>query len=148
MKKFISMAIMMIAAVLMFSSCAHKSGNLKKVDEPKVDSSDIAYVQACLDQMQTPEWTDPNEAMSSFIKARQDAHTDSVIQSIPIAHLERMCSVVADKYGVITPELVAKEYDESYDKVYKHLSGGEYSAYEDHADLHHYDQVDTTKETK
>ena len=46
---------------------------------------------------------------------------DSIIQHVPIHKLERIINVVHAKYGYITRKLVATEYKESYDKVYKYL---------------------------
>lgn len=123
MKKFIFSIIITMITVLSLSSCHHKSGP----QTIQVDKEDVEYVKACLDKMDSHEFKSKEDAMSYFIRKQQDSHVDSIIQHVPIQILERMCNVVYDKNGIITPQLVAKEYDESYDKVYKHLSIEPYS---------------------
>lgn len=130
-RKFSILTVLLIAALTAFTitSCKHKSGPQPDEDEiaTAITSEDVAYVQACLDRIDQKEFKNKESFMAVVVTEQQSAKADSVIQHVPINILNRIVDVVYSKYGTITKHLVAKEYDENYDSVYKYLldSNGE-----------------------
>lgn len=124
-RKFSILTVLLIVALTMFTitSCKHKSGPQPDADEiaTAITSEDVAYVQACLDKIGQKEFKNKESFMAFVVTEQQSAKADSVIQNVPINILNRIVDVVHSKYGTITKHLVAKEYDENYDSVYKYL---------------------------
>lgn len=124
-RKFSILTVLLIVALTVFTitSCKHKSGPQPDADEiaTAITSEDVAYVQACLDKIGQKEFKNKESFMAFVVTEQQSAKADSVIRNVPINILNRIVDVVYSKYGTITKHLVAKEYDENYDSVYKYL---------------------------
>lgn len=112
-----------MASVLTFVSCTHKKDEKQKTDiaVSSITKDDIAYVKACLDQLDLIEYGSKDSFMTAISIEKSVYTADSIVQHIPISTLERIADVVYAKYGYITKRLIAKEYDESYNNVYKYL---------------------------
>lgn len=124
MKKLSIIWVMCImAAVLTITSCARRSGHKQDADSTAVaiTAEDVAYVKACLEKIGDVRYSDKDSFVASVITEQNKSEEDSIIQHVPIHELERIINVVHAKYGYITRKLVATEYKESYDKVYKYL---------------------------
>lgn len=109
-------------AICCFTACRHKSGP-QSADKPGVQISqeDVAYVQACLEEINNEQYKSVDDFVSSMMVKNYDMHIDSVICSIPTRKLEQISTAVYSKYGYITKELIAKEYDAYYQQVYKYI---------------------------
>ena len=120
--KFIYTMLIVVFATLCLTSCRHKSGP-QSSDKPGVviTQEDVAYVQACLDEINNERYKSVDDFVSSMMVKNYDMHIDSVICSIPTRKLEQISTAVYSKYGYITKELIAKEYDEYYQQVYKYI---------------------------
>lgn len=114
--------LIVVFATLCLTSCRHKSGP-KSSDKPGVaiTQEDVAYVQACIDEINNERHKSVDDFVSSMMVKNYDMHIDSVICSIPTQKLEQISTVVYSKYGYITKELIAKEYDKYYQQVYKYI---------------------------
>lgn len=110
-------------AICCFTACKHKSGPQSAADKPGVQISqeDVAYVQACLEEINNEQYKSVDDFVSSMMVKNYDMHIDSVICSIPTRKLEQISTAVYSKYGYITKELIAKEYDAYYQQVYKYI---------------------------
>ena len=120
--KFIYTMLIVVFATLCFTSCRHKSGP-QSSDKPGVaiTQEDVAYVQACIDEINNERYKSVDDFVSSMMVKNYDMHIDSVICSIPTRKLEQISTAVYSKYGYITKEMIAKEYDEYYQQVYKYI---------------------------
>lgn len=120
--KFICTMLIVVFATLCLTSCKHKSGP-QSSDKPGVaiTQEDVAYVQACIDEINNERYKSVDDFVSSMMVKNYDMHIDSVICSIPTRKLEQISTAVYSKYGYITKELIAKEYDEYYQQVYKYI---------------------------
>ena len=120
--KFIYTMLIVVFATLCLTSCRHKSGP-QSSDKPGVTitQEDVAYVQACLDEINNERYKSVDDFVSSMMVKNYDMHIDSVICSIPTRKLEQISTAVYSKYGYITKEMIAKEYDEYYQQVYKYI---------------------------
>ena len=120
--KFIYTMLIVVFATLCFTSCRHKSGP-QSSDKPGVaiTQEDVAYVQACIDEINNERYKSVDDFVSSMMVKNYDMHIDSVICSIPTRKLEQISTAIYAKYGYITKELIAKEYDEYYQQVYKYI---------------------------
>lgn len=109
-------------AICCLTSCRHKSGP-QSSEKPGVaiTQEDVAYVQACIDEINNERYKSVDDFVSSMMVKNYDMHIDSVICSIPTRKLEQISTAVYSKYGYITKELIAKEYDEYYQQVYKYI---------------------------
>ena len=114
--------LIVVFATLCFTSCRHKSGP-QSSDKPGVaiTQEDVAYVQACMDEINNERYKSVDDFVSSMMVKNYDMHIDSVICSIPTRKLEQISTAVYSKYGYITKEMIAKEYDEYYQQVYKYI---------------------------
>ena len=120
--KFIYTMLIVAFVTLWLASCRHKSGP-QSSDKPGVaiTQEDVAYVQACIDEINNKRYKSVDDFVSSMMVKNYDMHIDSVICSIPTRKLEQISTAVYSKYGYITKELIAKEYDEYYQQVYKYI---------------------------
>ena len=120
--KFIYTMLIVMFVTLCLTSCRHKSGP-QGSDKPGVaiTQEDVAYVQACIDEINNERYKSVADIVSSMMVENYDMHIDSVICSIPTRKLEQISTAVYSKYGYITKELIAKEYDEYYQQVYKYI---------------------------
>ena len=120
--KFIYTMLIVVFVTLCLTSCRHKSGP-QSSDKPGVaiTQEDVAYVQACIDEINNERYKSVDDFVSSMMVKNYDMHIDSVICSIPTRKLEQISTAVYSKYGYITKELIAKEYDEYYQQVYKYI---------------------------
>lgn len=120
--KFIYTMLIVVFVTLCLTSCRHKSGP-QSSDKPGVaiTQEDVAYVQACMDEINNERYKSVDDFVSSMMVKNYDMHIDSVICSIPTRKLEQISTAVYSKYGYITKELIAKEYDEYYQQVYKYI---------------------------
>ena len=120
--KFIYTMLIVVFVTLCFTSCRHKSGP-QSSDKPGVaiTQEDVAYVQACMDEINNERYKSVDDFVSSMMVKNYDMHIDSVICSIPTRKLEQISTAVYSKYGYITKEMIAKEYDEYYQQVYKYI---------------------------
>lgn len=120
--KFIYTMLIVVFATLCITSCRHKSGP-QSSDKPGVaiTQEDVAYVQACIDEINNERYKSVDDFVSSMMVKNYDMHIDSVICSIPTRKLEQISTAVYSKYGYITKEMIAKEYDEYYQQVYKYI---------------------------
>lgn len=120
--KFIYTMLIVAFVTLCLASCGHKSGP-QSSDKPGVaiTQEDVAYVQACIDEINNERYKSVDDFVSSMMVKNYDMHIDSVICSIPTRKLEQISTAVYSKYGYITKELIAKEYDEYYQQVYKYI---------------------------
>lgn len=120
--KFIYTMLIVVFATLCLASCRHKSGP-QSSDKPGVaiTQEDVAYVQACIDEINNERYKSVDDFVSSMMVKNYDMHIDSVICSIPTRKLEQISTAVYSKYGYITKEMIAKEYDEYYQQVYKYI---------------------------
>lgn len=120
--KFIHVMLIVVFATLCLTSCRHKSGP-QSSDKPGVaiTQEDVAYVQACIDEINNERYKSVDDFISSMMVKNYDMHIDSVICSIPTRKLEQISTAVYSKYGYITKEMIAKEYDEYYQQVYKYI---------------------------
>lgn len=120
--KFIYTMLIVVFVTLCLASCRHKSGP-QSSDKPGVviTQEDIAYVQACIDEINNERYKSVDDFVSSMMVKNYDMHIDSVICSIPTRKLEQISTAVYSKYGYITKEMIAKEYDEYYQQVYKYI---------------------------
>ena len=130
-KNFLWLTIAFIAVLVfgfMATSCDHK---VKQNDEiaSSITREDMVYVKACLDAIKTQTFENPKDFMDNAVEEREDWKTDSIINCIDIKVLNQIIDVVYRKYGVITKQLVAKEYNESYNKVYKYIQEDQMSNY-------------------
>lgn len=120
-------------AVLAFgfvmTSCRHEK--VKQNDEiaSSITREDMVYVKACLDAIQAQTFESPKDFMDNAVDERENWRTDSIINCMDIKILNQITEVVYRKYGVITKQLVAKEYNESYNKVYKYIQEDQMSNY-------------------
>ena len=116
--KFIYTMLIVVFVTLCLTSCRHKSGP-QSSDKPGVaiTQEDVAYVQACMDEINNERYKSVDDFVSSMMVKNYDMHIDSVICSIPTRKLEQISTAVYSKYGYITKELIAKEYDEYYQQV-------------------------------
>ena len=114
--------LIVVFVTLCLTSCRHKSGP-QSSDKPGVaiTQEDVAYVQACIDEINNERYKSVDDFVSSMMVKNYDMHIDSVICSIPTRKLEQISTAVYSKYGYITKELIAKEYDEYYQQVYKYI---------------------------
>lgn len=114
--------LIVVFATLCITSCRHKSGP-QSSDKPGVaiTQEDVAYVQACIDEINNERYKSVDDFVSSMMVKNYDMHIDSVICSIPTRKLEQISTAVYSKYGYITKEMIAKEYDEYYQQVYKYI---------------------------
>ena len=114
--------LIVVFAICCLASCRHKSGP-QSSDKPGVaiTQEDVAYVQACMDEINNERYKSVDDFVSSMMVKNYDMHIDSVICSIPTRKLEQISTAVYSKYGYITKELIAKEYDEYYQQVYKYI---------------------------
>lgn len=113
---------------IMVTSCGHK---VKQNDEiaSSITREDMVYVKACLDAIQTQTFESPKDFMDNAVEERENWRTDSIINCMDVKVLDQITNVVYRKYGVITKQLVAKEYNESYNKVYKYIQEDQMSNY-------------------
>lgn len=113
---------------IMVTSCDHK---VKQNDEiaSSINREDMVYVKACLDAIQTQTFESPKDFMDNAVEERENWRTDSIINCMDVKVLDQITNVVYRKYGVITKQLVAKEYNESYNKVYKYIQEDQMSNY-------------------
>lgn len=120
--KFIYTMLIVVFATLCLTSCRHKSGP-QSSDKPGVaiTQEDVAYVQACIDEINNERYKSVDDFVSSMMVKNYDMHIDSVICSIPTRKLEQISTAVYSKYGYITKEMIAKEYDEFYQQVYRYI---------------------------
>lgn len=120
--KFIHVMLIVAFAICCLTSCRHKSGP-QSSDKPGVaiTQEDVAYVQACIDEINNERYKSVDDFVSSMMVKNYDMHIDSVICSIPTRKLEQISTAVYSKYGYITKEMIAKEYDEYYQQVYKYI---------------------------
>lgn len=120
--KFIYTMLIVVFVTLCLTSCRHKSGP-QSSEKPGVaiTQEDVAYVQACLDEINNERYKSVDDFVASMMVKNYDMHIDSVICSIPTRKLEQISTAVYSKYGYITKELIAKEYDEYYQQVYKYI---------------------------
>ena len=120
--KFIHVMLIVAFAICCLTSCRHKSGP-QSSEKPGVaiTQEDVAYVQACIDEINNERYKSVDDFVSSMMVKNYDMHIDSVICSIPTRKLEQISTAVYSKYGYITKELIAKEYDEYYQQVYKYI---------------------------
>lgn len=120
--KFIYTMLIVVFVTLCLTSCRHKSGP-QSSDKPGVaiTQEDVAYVQACIDEINNERYKSVDDFVSSMMVKNYDMHIDSVICSIPTRKLEQISTAVYSKYGYITKEMIAKEYDEYYQQVYKYI---------------------------
>ena len=114
--------LIVMFVTLCLTSCRHKSGP-QSSDKPGVaiTQEDVAYVQACIDEINNERYKSVDDFVSSMMVKNYDMHIDSVICSIPTRKLEQISTAVYSKYGYITKELIAKEYDEYYQQIYKYI---------------------------
>ena len=114
--------LIVVFVTLCLTSCRHKSGP-QSSDKPGVaiTQEDVAYVQACIDEINNERYKSVVDFVSSMMVKNYDMHIDSVICSIPTRKLEQISTAVYSKYGYITKELITKEYDEYYQQVYKYI---------------------------
>lgn len=114
--------LIVVFAICCLASCRHKSGP-QSSDKPGVaiTQEDVAYVQACIDEINNERYKSVDDFVSSMMVKNYDMHIDSVICSIPTRKLEQISTAVYSKYGYITKEMIAKEYDEYYQQVYKYI---------------------------
>ena len=120
--KFIYTMLIVMFVTLCLTSCRHKSGP-QSSDKPGVaiTQEDVAYVQACIDEINNERYKSVDDFVSSMMVKNYDMHIDSVICSIPTRKLEQISTAVYSKYGYITKALLAQEYDEYYQQVYKYI---------------------------
>lgn len=120
--KFIHVMLIVAFVTLCLTSCRHKSGP-QSSGKPGVaiTQEDVAYVQACIDEINNKRYGSIDDFVSSMMVKNYDMHIDSVICSIPTRKLEQISTAVYSKYGYITKELITKEYDEYYQQVYKYI---------------------------
>lgn len=115
--------ILMVISLTMFESCnKERTSEDKDSIESSITKEDVAYVKACIEHIQAQEFSSPDQFTSYVIQDKDNWKTDSIIHSAPIEILEQMANVVYQKYGVITRQLIAREYEQSYSKVYKYLN--------------------------
>ena len=114
--------LIVVFVTLCLTSCRHKSGP-QSSDKPGVaiTQEDVAYVQACMDEINNERYKSVDDFVSSMMVKNYDMHIDSVIYAIQTRKLEQISTAVYSKYGYITKELIAKEYDEYYQQVYKYV---------------------------
>lgn len=120
--KFIHVMLIVAFATLCLASCRHKSGpNGSDKETVQITQTDVDYVQACLEEINNERYKSVDDFVSSMMVKNYDMHIDSVICSIPTRKLEQISTAVYSKYGYITKELIAKEYDAYYQQVYKYI---------------------------
>lgn len=128
-RKVFFMLIALLSVVSIVCSCNHKSGKHEPQTAEEIAASvtddDVVWVRACINKMQTINYGDPDVFLQNLKQDRQNWKSDSIINSIPIQTLEQMCNIVYHKYATINKELVLKEYNESYSKVYKYLENSQ-----------------------
>ena len=120
--KFIYTMLIVVFVTLCLTSCRHKY-EPQSLDKPgiAITQEDVAYVQACIDEINNERYKSIDDFVSSMMVKNYDMHIDSVICSIPTRKLKQISTAVYSKYGYITKELIAKEYDEYYQQVYKYI---------------------------
>lgn len=120
--KFIHVMLIVAFAICCLTSCRRES-EPESSDKPGVaiTQEDVAYVQACIDEINNERYKSVDDFVSSMMVKNYDMHIDSVICSIPTRKLEQISTAVYSKYGYITKELIAKEYDGYYQQVYKYI---------------------------
>ncbi len=120
--KFIHVMLIVAFATLCLALCRHKSGpNGSDKEAVQITQTDVDYVQACLEEINNERYKSADDFVSKMMVKNYDMHIDSVICSIPTQKLEQISTAVYSKYGYITKELIAKEYDEYYQQVYKYI---------------------------
>lgn len=129
---FTLMAVSVLIILTLFASCAYKSGHSNNKDGSPivVTQEDVNYVAACLEKMSCQRFNSTEEFLI-WRQQKVDAFKrDSVIIHIPTDKMYSIAKVVHNKYNIITPDLIYKEYTESYKNVYKYIEN-EYDSLND-----------------
>lgn len=118
MKKALKSLFLCLLTVLIGSlvSCdAPKNPNLKK------EQQEIATVKRALTILEDPQCKSSEEFINNVLTEREKRRCTEVLNTLSLTEINEMCKVIIHREGFVTRKLFLKEYDESYQRVYKYL---------------------------
>lgn len=133
---YLPFTLMVVSALIIltmfFASCGHQSGHHDGEETSKtiVTQEDVDYVAACLEKMSNQKFNSTEEFLIWRQQKIDAAKRDSIIIHTPTDKMYSIAKVVHNKYNIITPDLIYKEYTESYKNVYKYIEN-EYNSLND-----------------
>lgn len=82
---------------------------------------DLQLVKNALQVLEDPQCKSSDEFINNVLTDREKRRCTAILDRLTLNEINEMCKVIIHREGYVTRKLFLKEYDESYQRVYKYL---------------------------
>ena len=114
-KVFVSLLIALFAITL--ASCTTKEEKEKKTEAEYVDKISKKVVK----EIQNPVFKDSEDFINNILTNKEHQRYTAIVNRLTLSEINEMAKVIIHREGYVDWKLFLKEYDQSYQRVYRYL---------------------------
>lgn len=114
--KTVLTCLLLTFIVSFISSC----GKPKNPNE-EAAKKQITEITKVIKSVEDPKCKTSDEFVNNVLTARESQRCTAILNRLTINEITEMCKVIIHREGYVDKKLFLKEYDESYQRVYKYL---------------------------
>lgn len=114
--KTVLTCLLLTFIVSFISSC----GKPKNPNE-EAAKKQITEITKVVKSVEDPKCKTSDEFVNNVLTARESQRCTAILNRLTINEITEMCKVIIHREGYVDKKLFLKEYDESYQRVYKYL---------------------------
>lgn len=108
---------LLLFAVALLVSCKDKPVNPNELKTQR----DLQLVKNALQVLEDPQCKSSDEFINNVLTDREKRRCTAILDRLTLNEINEMCKVIIHREGYVTRKLFLKEYDESYQRVYRYL---------------------------
>ena len=108
---------LLLTFIVSFISSCGKPKNPNKEAAKK----QIMEITKVIKSVEDPKCKTSDEFVNNVLTARESQRCTAILNRLTINEITEMCKVIIHREGYVDKKLFLKEYDESYQRVYKYL---------------------------
>lgn len=108
---------LLLFTVALLVSCKDKPVNPNELKTQR----DLQLVKNALQVLEDPQCKSSDEFINNVLTDREKRRCTAILDRLTLNEINEMCKVIIHREGYVTRKLFLKEYDESYQRVYRYL---------------------------
>jgi len=117
MGKIVKFLGLLLCTIVTLSACTDG-----KTSEVAKDSTlQAKLVKEVVVQIENPRYTDSEAFINDVIEQREFRRCESILSRLSLSEINEMCKVIIHREGFVDWKSFLKEYDTSYQRVYRYL---------------------------